>query len=869
MKFRSLLLSSVFSIAMIGTVNAATLTMTQDEYFSGGADYSDNSSASLVAGLYNPSGGTYEITTDGNIYLNNNSSSNDGAFGLRSVSSVLKIINISSSQDITIQMNNNSSTAMTGSTDDNAFGLNQAPGGSVIIENMNVEANNNISANRGGFGIENLGTFNAKGNVSGVNYLKANGNIGGTGGRGIGNTGTMLIENMDVEANENLYGVVAHSGGEVLLTGNVDGSNSVVTNKNQNLAATIGVGMQSNGANSLVDIKNMNIQTNENIHGMQALDGGKVNIEGIAGGTNTLQANNNKNVAGTDGIGIYVKDANSEINIENMNIEANGNGKYGIGSFDGGSLEITGIVDGSNTLQVNDNMDATGSGVGIYTYGNNTQNTIKNMDVEANGNGGTGILVYEGTILELEGSNINKNKLTANNNMKTDGSLGRGIQVQGNGVATTKISIENMDIEVSENIYGIIAHSGGQFLINGNASGDNYFIANNNKDTTGTSGIGIQANGTDSLINIENMNIQANGNGVYGVQAVNTSKINITGIANGSNILQANNNVNTVGTDGKGLYSLDVGSEINIENMNIQANGNAKNGILASNGGKINISGITTGTNYIQANNNNGHAQGFGIYSVGADSEINISDMDIEAKGNSFRGISSTTGAKLNIIGRANERNKIIFSDNASGTSFSTSVKDTGGFLNVENMNIYTSDNTLALVKNEGDFRLSNSDVYMISKGLGFDVAGNADITLDNVKIYDATTLISTRVGEDSTDLGMSGTINLTTTNSELSGAAINDNLNGNILNTNLSNSIWRSIGRSNVSNLSLIGSNDLYMSIYFGNSATQGDMLTIDNNISTSGGTNTLHLTSAGGDGGSADAIVINQENATGSTLN
>ena len=69
-----------------------------------------------------------------------------------------------------------------------------------------------------------------------------------------------------------------------------------------------------------------------------------------------------------------------------------------------------------------------------------------------------------------------------------------------------------------------------------------YIKANNNKNGNDANGFGFYAYSTGSAIDVKNMNVEANSNGLYGILASYGGTFNFLG--NGNNLLQANNNKN-------------------------------------------------------------------------------------------------------------------------------------------------------------------------------------------------------------------------------------------------------------------------------------------------------------------------------------
>ncbi|MFV0626344.1 MAG: hypothetical protein ACK5N8_03215, partial [Alphaproteobacteria bacterium] len=528
------------------------------------------------------------------------------------------------------------------------------------------------------------------------------------------------------------------------------------------------------------------------------------------------------------GSGIYASAAVAQI-YTTGNIISENNIIYGLYVLDS-DLLVSGL--NSKVFQLNNNGEY---GIG----GNNSLVLIKDMNIQANQNGRGGVYGH----VEIIGD--------GNTYFHVNENIGFGIDSLN---SSDTIIIHDMNVEINRNTEnGASVANSGKIEIKGS---DNTLHTNNNGLA------GMVASDSGSEINIENMNIQANENGLYGIQSGSGGIINITGNSAGTNTLQTNNN-NVTGTEGFGIYSTDTGSEVNIENMDVDASGNVV-GVYAVDGAHIKIEGRSVGTNTLITNSNTGAIQtsGGGILAE-KKSVIDIIGMNIESSYNGGSNFAALGSSIINITG-VSSRNTLITKDSASGVAFFVSDQDIVSvpYINITNMNVYAETETLAYLKNYGAVSFINSDFYAPNNKL-FTTENDAAINLDNVKFHGNSSVFL----EAKNSIGITSYTDVYINNSEIMGSVVNEQNSRTYI--DLSNSIWRSIGRSNVSNLSLIGSNDLYMSIYFGNSATQGDMLTIDNNISTSGGTNTLHLTSAGGDGGSADAIVINQENATGSTLN
>ena len=271
---------------------------------------------------------------------------------------------------------------------------------SIIIEDFNVTANNNT-----GSGIYNLAVMRFSG-TSGDNLLSShNNNI-----EGIYNGSNMIIERMNIDIYENTAkGLSSQAGGKTTITGLVDGSNWLKSNANTSH------GILSDGNGSEMNINNMSITSNNNITGLYASNRGKVNIVGAASGNNKIVVNGNKDGV-TNGWGIYVQHNNSQIIIENMDVEASGNNKNNIAAGAGNNfINITGKAS-RNTLITN----SAGSGYAIEVELTGSSVNITNMNVYASDNHLA--YLYGGGNIKFDNSSVNM--VTADDVFVTDNTGG-------------------------------------------------------------------------------------------------------------------------------------------------------------------------------------------------------------------------------------------------------------------------------------------------------------------------------------------------------------------------------------------------------------------------------------------------------------
>ncbi|MDD4699404.1 MAG: hypothetical protein PHV07_03985, partial [Oscillospiraceae bacterium] len=726
MKFRTLLLSSVFSMAMIGSAVAASYSVTGDGTLSG--EYNNNVGAGVVAGISNPSsnaGNPWVLEVTGNVSAKYNLS-----MGLhnREDTSSLEIRN-SSNNHFLLDTSENYNNYTLGDVSDNAYGI--IAKGYMSIYGMNINSSNNISQNRTAFGLINTGELN--------------------------------------------------------ITGFADGSNKITLNGNEGAERGVGISNLNDGTQASLRIENVDIETSNNSFvGTQSTFGAKMNIIGIADGTNIIQANSNG--VTKDGKGLYVNSAGSEINIENMNVQANGNGLYGVEVYGGGKLDITGIADGTNILQAKNNKNTAGTaGSGIYTGGTNSKVNIENMSVDLSENESHNLYVEGLSSLDITGIENSNHYLAADNSVIGIGVYGR------NGA---EVNIKYMDVQLNGNKSNGMLSENATIKIIGAANGTNWLSANDTINNNGIYSLGT------SEITIDNMNVQANRNGLHGVVGLNGGKVDITGIANGSNWIQANNNINAAGDNGRGIYSSGTGSEILINNMDIEANNNF-NGVNSSNGGYIKMEGSTNTTNKLTTNNNSNddRTNGGGI-SAASDSKLEIINMDIESSYNGSRNFASYGGGIINIMGSSN-RNTLVTEMSESGVAIATGGVGSSGNaseMNIENMNIYERGDALVLVRDEAILNLTNSDVYMQTGDKILISDGDATFNLDGVDFHGNSSIFL----ETTSTSGTPANVDVNVANSEIMGSMATDTGLGASSDINLDNTVWRSVGRSNVSNLSL-----------------------------------------------------------------
>lgn len=568
----------------------------------GGSDFSNNpgSTAGILVNTSN-GGSNWIVNVSGDLLTSNN-----GQYGLMIAPNGRATFQ--GTGDNTLYIDNNHNAAET-----DGRGLYLSGNAVGIINDMNIDAQNNVH----GIIIYNTNS-NMTINGNGLNYINSSNNSK----RGINTGGAKTVLNingMDVTSNDNgQYGLLAETTSLMRIAGNVGGSNTLTANGN------ISVGIAATGFGT-VHISDMDIFLSNNGAGMRTNDyvnsgsgvnyyGGNITIEGNSSYGNNLIIKDNINAAKTSGFGMQISGTNNaQTNITNMNVDITGS-VNGIRVDPGALLNISGLSDGSQYLNVSSNYNgARTTGIGLYLNGTG-KTTISNMDITTEDNM-YGIRMINGAELTIQGSS-NSNTLYARNNTNQAANEGYGIHVR---FANSNLKITDMNIDVSGNAAsGLSVLNNASAQITGQINGTNWLRANNNVINHG-----ITVDQTGSLI-IENMNMETSGNGRYGVVFDRGSTVNITGVAD-KNVWLIKDN---------GLFGMYVTAGTRIENMNIIASGND----LVTLGGTTTMDFINTDILVTTDN------QGFVIGSSGT---LNFTDASYNSAFGKF--IYSNTG-----VGKAN-----------------------------------------------------------------------------------------------------------------------------------------------------------------------------------------------------------------------
>jgi type V secretory pathway adhesin AidA len=467
---------------------------------------------------------------------------------------------------------------------------------------------------------------------------------------------------------------------------------------------------------SVLTLSGMNVSATGNANnGLRADQGGIVNILGTPtpSARNTLTVNGNKNndVAWNDGAGIAVQGATSStavssVSIQNMNIVASENGKYGFSATDGGRIYALG--DGSHTLDIIHNVTSAQNpwayGAGMFSQGVNSTHqdlqstmTVAGMNITVNDNDFYGIRATEGGTINIIGTH--DNRLEIANNNSADKNMGSGIvadSASGNGISSI-VNIQNMDVSIRDHAYqGIAALAGGIVNIVSESGKDILDVYNSRMaDIQGQdAGKGIHAkeangaSGNHAVIAIKDMTIVSNDNELEGLVAADSGVIYVESTT-GEHTLTANQNRQYAAQTphdwsyGAGLLahgvsanSPDQQASVIIKNMNVEARDNGLYGLYARDGGVISITGDGSQTLDIIGNKSTvSHTWDAGIAIEGliagatspAPAAIEIKDMEVTIKDNGRYGIDVASGGQMVISSTTG--NRLTVSGNQTGDS--------------------------------------------------------------------------------------------------------------------------------------------------------------------------------------------------------
>lgn len=455
-----------------------------------------------------------------------------------------------------------------------------------------------------------------------------------------------ITANGNIEANNNTWRGLHAASGNLIINNTASGKTLTFTDNGER-------GLEAgryDTSNASVTIKNMNVIASNNGAvagfgaGIMAGNGSTITLIGDSSGQNSVIANNNVNNS-NNGVGIIaegIKDGFiATVNIENMNVVANENGRVGISSTGGGVVNITG--NGSNILRANGHNSSSDlyGGAGIYSNDFGSSINISDMDAIIQDNAGVG-LFSEG------GAKISMSSSSGNNTLNISNS-GRAIATNGvNGGVSSSVDIDNMNVILSGNHHGILVTSGGKVNFTNSTSGNSLQILNSTEEGV----LVLDVNGVASTLTVEDMNVSVNNSAKVGMKAENGGKINIS----------SSSKANTFGlydNDKYGLLVTGVNSEMNINGMIVSGRTNDHALMGIERGGTYNFTDSSVSTengslfhiwsdegslNKVVFNNSRATSAGTNLFTIDADNVV------IEANGSYLENsIYTQTGKTSNV----------------------------------------------------------------------------------------------------------------------------------------------------------------------------------------------------------------------------
>lgn len=276
-------------------------------------------------------------------------------------------------------------------------------------------------------------------------------------------------------------------------------------------------GLHAIGTDSSVNASNVNVETNgKEAYGAAAYQGGKTIVSG--GSIKTTGENSR---------GVYVRDANSSIEVSDASIETTGQDSYGVAAYQSGKLIIN-----DSTIKT---ADINGHGIAATDTGSSAE--VANTAIEIIGNKAVGAAALDNAKVTIRDSSI-----------KTAGEEGVGVLAKDNNAA---IETFNVNIETTgKKSYGAVTYKSGKVAINGGTI-----------KTFGDQGYGIATADEDSATSATNVAIETKGPNALGAVAGNKGEVTLVG-----------GSITTTGemAHGLGIYN---GSQMIVSGTQIQTEG--------------------------------------------------------------------------------------------------------------------------------------------------------------------------------------------------------------------------------------------------------------------------------------------------------
>ncbi|MBK4361941.1 autotransporter outer membrane beta-barrel domain-containing protein, partial [Candidatus Hamiltonella defensa] len=314
----------------------------------------------------------------------------------------------------------------------------------------------------------------------------------------------------------------------------------------------------------------------------------------------TLKGNDDKlltlTTIGADSPGLLATDTDTEIIANKIDITTQGENSEGVKIVNDARV----IINDSNITENGENA------YGIWAEGEKTHLMANNVEIELNAQNATGIKAVNGGMVHIVESSV-----TANDD-NSDGLITEGDK--------TNLRANDLEIEINgHNSTGVKALQGGAGII------ENSSIIGH-----GNAFVGLSAAHEKTHLTGKNLNIEVqNGPKGTGVAA-----------ANGASIDVENGTIIGTGKDFIGLLAADQKTNLEVNQMSIQANAEDSQGVIAENGAKVTVENSSIIGNWENFD---------GLRSRGENANLTANNTKIELHRENSRGVNIENGAKVDI----------------------------------------------------------------------------------------------------------------------------------------------------------------------------------------------------------------------------
>ncbi|PVZ88028.1 hypothetical protein C9426_10585, partial [Serratia sp. S1B] len=486
---------------------------------------------------------------------------------------------------------------------------------------------------------------------------------------------------------------------------------------------TLGLVSRSTGGSVLTtqgDVTIANAGTNG--YGVNVIDSAIMNLNG---------QNNTITMTGGTSFGLSVKNSATLSILHDVNVTATGVNNNGVNAS-GGTLTIGGNLSSHSTgtsitaiggAKVSVAGQTTASttqdnAYGVYASGANSAITLADANITTNGVGSHGVYATVNGSVNLNGTGTTS--ITVNGNASSSSET-NGVYVAGNGHITTAA--------------GTVLN----IVMNGNANGTNRTY-------------GVHATGAVAFITL---------NGTTNITTTGFNGFGLRGDGGGTVI--SNGNLNITTAQGPGVQSTDAGTTVTLagaqNSINVSAqNGSITNGILVSNGARLNINSTNT---TIETHGTNAYGIHLGSMS-GANVNLNGA-VSIETFGPTSHGFYLTAGSTYTFDGAANHQMPTFVIHGQDSAALD--ANDNGSLFTLTNnaaLNMSMTPvagtwgakaETAGRVRFQGDSSTGGTGLWASNNGT-IDLWGNADAAGSRVRLDTNSTLNLESTGTSTVSIG-------------------------------------------------------------------------------------------------------------------